>query len=136
MPILEIRDKKYDQYETFSPVFWKKRKVPLEQWAPFLINQIETDTNIVLIAEQGSVVRGFSIMSCRNQGFVDDYAVADPQADWPDAGVALLSEAGRLAQVRNITSVTIVAGHADLPKRVAIESLGYVLQKNWMVRPL
>ena len=84
------------------------------------------------------MIRGYIIALCRNlsQGFVDDYAVAAPESDWRSAGVLLLAEAGRLAQMRNVVTLMIVAGHDDIPKRAAIESLGYVLQKNWMIKPL
>jgi hypothetical protein len=136
--LLEIREKKFEQYETFSPVFWKKAPIPREEFGPFITSQVESETNIALIAEQDGVMRGYIIAQCRNpaQGGVDDYAVAAPETDWPIAGVALLAEAGRLAQIRNVSTLTVVTGHADLPKRAAIESLGYVLQRNWMVKSL
>ena len=136
--LLEIRDKKFDQYESFSPVFWKKAPIPRERFAPFITGQLEIERNVVLVAEQSGVMRGFIVAQCRNlsQGFVDDYAVADPARDWRDAGIALLAEAGRRAQLCNVAALMIVTGHADIPKRDAIESLGYVLQKNWMVKSL
>ncbi len=136
--VLEIREKKFDQYESFSPVFWKKAPIPREQFAPFITGQLESESNVALVAEQGGVMRGFIVAQCRNlsQGFVDDYAVADHTRDWRDAGIALLAEAGKRAQLRSVNALVIVTGHADVFKRNAVESLGYVLQTNWMVKSL
>jgi hypothetical protein len=136
--ILEIGERKREQYETFSAIFWKKASAPRESFAPFITGQVESEKNIALVFETNSEIRGYIIAQCGNpaDGYVDDYALTDPTTDWPTAGVALLAEACRQAQARGVTAFTIVTGHADAPKRAAVEKLGFILGKNWLVKPL
>ena len=136
--ILEIGERKREQYASFSPVFWRKASVPRETFGPFITSQVESRTNVALVFGIAGEIKGYLISQCRNlaDGYVDDYALANPSADWPMVGVALLSEAGRLAHKRGVTAFTIVTGHADTPKRDAVEKLGFTLGKNWLVKPL
>lgn len=136
--ILEIADRKREQYETFSPVFWRKASAPRETFTPFITSQVESETNITLIFGTNGDVSGYLIAQCRNlaDGYMDDYAIANPATDWPTVGVSLLTEAVRQAKARGVTAFTIVTGHADAPKRAAVESLGFRLSKNWLVKPL
>ena len=136
--ILEIGEQKREQYETFSPVFWRKASTPRETFGPFITSQVESETNIALVSETNGDVSGYLIAQCRNlaDGYVDDYATANPITDWPTVGASLLTEAVRQAGARDVTAFTIVTGHADAPKRAAVESLGFHLGKNWLVKPL
>lgn len=136
--ILEIGEVKREQYETFSPIFWKKAPTPRQEFAPYVTGQVESERNIALVAEQGGIMSGYLIAQCGNlaEGYVDDYAVADPAVDWPNTGTALMAEAGRRAAERGVASIVIVSGHADTPKRAALESLGFTLTKNWLALPL
>ncbi len=136
--ILELGDRKREQYETFSPVFWKKASASPETFAPYMTGQVESERNIVLVFETHGQIRGCLVAQCGNptDGFVDDFAVSDPVFDWPTVGVALLAEASHQAMVRGVRSLTIVTGHADFPKRAAVEKLGFTLGKNWLVKPL
>ncbi|MBC8104864.1 MAG: hypothetical protein H7Z41_20000 [Cytophagales bacterium] len=136
--LLEIGERKREQYEAFSPIFWKKAPVARETFAPFVTSQIENEKNIALVFEVNGDIRGYIIAQCGNpaDGYVDDYTVADPAADWPTVGASLLAEAGRQAQARGVSAFTIVTGHADDPKRAVVEELGFTLGKNWLVKPL
>jgi hypothetical protein len=136
--LLEIGEQKREQYETFSPVFWRKAAAPRETFAPFITGQVESETNVALVFGIAGEIKGYILAQCRNlaEGYVDDYALANPATDWPTVGVALLSEAARLAHERGVTAFTIVTGHADTPKRNAVEKLGFTLGKNWLVKPL
>jgi hypothetical protein len=136
--ILELADRKRDRYETFSPIFWKKAPTPYLEFAPYITSQVENPENIALVAERAGTIAGFVIAQCRNldEGYIDDYAVADDAADWLTVGVALLAEAGRLAQEQGVVSFMIVVAHADSAKRGAIEQLGFTLRKNWWVKAI
>ncbi|MES2462090.1 MAG: hypothetical protein V4671_16010 [Armatimonadota bacterium] len=134
--ILEMGEQKRKQYETFSPVFWKKTSAPRETFAPFITGQIESEKNIALVWETSGEIRGYLIAQCGNpsDGYIDDYTVADPTADWPTVGAALLATASRRAHARGVTAFTIVTGHADTPKRTAVEKQGFILGKNWLIK--
>jgi predicted N-acetyltransferase YhbS len=136
--ILEIGERKREQYETFSPIFWKKAPAPRETFAGFITSQLESETNVALVFEADGEIQGYIIAQCRNlaDGYVDDYAITNPDADWPTVGVALLTEASRQAQARGVTAFTIVTGYADTPKRAAVEACCFSLVKNWLVKPL
>ncbi|MGC4043255.1 MAG: GNAT family N-acetyltransferase [Armatimonas sp.] len=136
--ILEIGERKREQYDTFSPVFWKKAPTPREEFAPYVTSQVESEQNVALVAEADGAMHGYLIAQYRNlaEGYIDDYAVADPHTDWPGAGVALLSVAEQLAEERGVETIMIVTGHADAPKRAAAEQRGFTLRKNWLVKPL
>ena len=136
--ILEIGERKREQYETFSPVFWRKAAAARETFAPYVTSQVESEKNITLLSDLNGKIQGYLIAQCGNlaDGYVDDYAVADPAADWPTVGVALLVEACRQAKARGVVAFAIVTGYADAPKRDAVEQLGFTLNKNWLVKPL
>ncbi len=136
--ILEIGERKREQYETYSPIFWKKSPAPRQEFAPYMTGQVESANNIALAAVAGGQLRGYLIAQCQNleEGYVDDYAVANPTANWSEVGSPLLTVAGRIAQERNISTFAIVTGHADITKRNVVEEAGFTLQKNWLVKPL
>lgn len=136
--ILEIGELKREQYEGFSPIFWKKAPTPRQEFAPYLTSQVESEQNVALVAEVDGEIRGYCIAQCRNlaEGYVDDYAIADPSTDWPTIGSLLLAEASQRAAAKGVATFAIVTGHADTPKRAVAESLGFALRKNWLVNPL
>ena len=136
--ILEIGERKREQYDAFSPVFWKKAPTPREEFGPYVTSQVESARNVALVAEVDNTMRGYLIAQYGNaaEGYIDDFAVSDPDTDWTVAGIALLSAAEQMAQTREVAAIMIVTGHADTPKRAAAEQRGFTLVKNWLVKPL
>ena len=136
--LLEIGEKKRRLYETFSPIFWRVSATPRTEFALYMTQLVEAADNIALVAEVSGYVTGYCIVQKAKEpggAYLDDFTVEN-QEEWASDGVALLSHAARRASERELTSFVIVCGHADAPKRAALESLGFSRYQNWWVQPL
>lgn len=129
--IFSLGEEKRKEYEGYQPVFWRRADITIEAAAPWLVSQIEAETNIALVHETRRSIDGFLIAN--RQGYIDDYTVSRPGA-WPTVGASLLAEASRIAAEKEIEHFLIVTAHLDQPKRAMVADLGLELIANWYVR--
>lgn len=128
----ELMDRRRQEYERYSPVFWRPAQDAVGPHAQFLASQILADTNIAL-----RTGRGFIICQRRPaEGLVDDFAV-EHAGVWDDDGAALLlAAAERLRAVGQVTAIRVVTAHADQPKVNMLRGLSLRLAEQWWVREL
>ena len=131
--VLELGEQKRQEYQAYSPVFWRMSSLPRETFGPYMQSQIADAQNIALAHEQDGKIDGFVLMNAR--GGIDDYTVAAPGL-WPTVGADLLRAAGAAAHKKGIKILLVVCGHGDLPKRTMLASQGLTLATDWYVKPL
>jgi hypothetical protein len=130
--ILQMSDRKRDQYATYQPVFWRKSPAPPETFAPYLGSVLANPRTSALVHEQDGTINGFLIAA---GDYVDDTAV-EPEVAWHTVGAALLRDTARSAAAKGIAAFTIVCANADTEKRKAIAASGFRLVTEWYVRDL
>ena len=131
--VLELGEQKRREYQAYSPVFWRVSRTPRETFAPYLQGQIEDAQNVAMAHEQDDKVDGFVLVNAR--GTIDDYAVAAPDL-WPTVGADLLHAAGDAARRHGLTSLLVICGAGDIPKRTMLAAQGLTLATDWYVKPL
>ena len=131
--VLELGEQKRREYEAYSPVFWRMSTVPRQTFAPYMQAQITASENVALAHKQDGRIDGFVLMNAR--GGIDDYTVAAPHL-WPTVGAALLFAAGDAAHRRGTSSLMVVCGAGDLPKRGMLAAEGLTLATAWYVKPV
>lgn len=143
--MVALSEAKRTNYETHSPIFWRKAENSAKIQAGFFLKLLETDEFLSLVHEENGVINGFIIgrlipaPPVYNPGgkacVIDDFAVASPSL-WGSVGVALRNEVeARARQAGATVSVTVCGAH-DQPKRQALTESGAHLASEWYVRPI
>jgi GNAT superfamily N-acetyltransferase len=143
--MVELSERKREQYERFQPVFWRKAADSRERHTTYLAGLLARGQHLALVSEAAGALDGFLIAELRpappvyDPGgltcLVDDFVLAD-EARWDDVGSALLRRAGEEALARGAVQVVVVCAHLDGPKRAMLASSGYSIASEWHVRPL
>ena len=143
--MVELSERKREQYERFQPVFWRKAADSRERHTTYLAGLLARGQHLALVAEAAGVLDGFLIAELRpappvcDPGgltcLVDDFVLAD-EARWDDIGSALLRRVGEEARARGAVQLVVVCAHLDAPKRAMLASAGFSVASEWHVRPL
>ena len=143
--MVELSRQKREQYQTYSPVFWRMADGGDEAQAGWFHKLVADKDVIALVHEQGGAVDGFVIGLCRDAPpvydpggkvcSVDDFCVERPDL-WATVGQALLDECGRVARRRGCVLQVIVCGQKDLDKAHMLGDAGAEVASEWYVRPI
>src|SRR3712207_6165929 len=143
--MVELSERKREQYARFQPVFWRKATDSRERHTTYLAGLVARGQHLALVSEAAGALDGFLIAAPRpappvyDPGgltcLVDDFVVAD-EARWDDVGSALLRRAGEEARRRDAVQLVVVCAHLDAPKRAMLASAGFSVASEWHVRPL
>ena len=131
--VLELGEQKRRQYAAYSLVFWRMSPLPRETFGPHLQSQIENSQVVALAHDRNGTLDGYVLANA--QGYIDDFTVAKPEL-WPTVGADLLRAAGAAAQKKGISSLLVVCGAGDLPKRTMLAAQGLTHTTDWFVKPL
>ena len=143
--LVELSERKREQYERFQPVFWRKAADSRERHTTYLAGLLARGQHLALVSVTAGALDGFLIAELRpappvyDPGgltcLVDDFVVAD-EARWDDVGSALLRRASEEARARGAVQLVVVCAHLDAPKRAMLASGGFSVASEWHVRPL
>jgi hypothetical protein len=138
---------KREEYERYSPVFWRVAEGALAIHEPFLASCIEdTATFASFACRVGDELRGIAI-AARNVSpppfrddpevswLVDDFFVGSSDL-WPTIGTALLRAVEDAARNGGGERVIVLSARRDEPKRSMIMAAGYERAASWWVRPV
>ena len=143
--MVELSERKREQYERFQPLFWRKAADSRERHTTHLAGLFARDQHLALVSETAGALDGFLIAELRpappvcDPGgltcLIDDFVVAD-EARWDDIGPSLLRHVGEEARRRGAVQLVVVCAHLDAPKRAMLASAGYSIASEWHVRTL
>jgi GNAT superfamily N-acetyltransferase len=138
---------KREEYEQYSPVFWRVAEGALAIHEPFLARCIEDTASFASFAfREGGELRGIAIAARKvfpppfrsdpePSWLVDDFFVSSGEL-WATVGTALLSAVAAAATDGGATRVIVLSAHRDEPKREMLEAAGYERGASWWVRVL
>jgi hypothetical protein len=128
----ELMEQRRQQYEAYSPVFWRPATGITGLHARFLSRQITEGSNAALRTDHGFII----CQRRAGEGFVDDFAVSTPQA-WASEGAELLIAAAQLLALSgDVVPMRVVTAHADEPKVAMLRELSLTLVEQWWVKPV
>lgn len=140
--LLEIAAARRQDYADYQPQFWRPATDAVARQRDFFASLIDNDDTILVVAREGSSVRGFAIarttaappvydpggLTCA----VDDFAVADP-SDWPTVGPLLLDAVRFWGSDHGATQLVVVVAHQDQPKRELLRTAQLDIASEWWV---
>jgi hypothetical protein len=138
---------KREEYEQYSPVFWRVAEGALAIHEPFLAHCIEDTAAFASFAcREGENLRGIAIAARKvfpppfrsdpePSWLVDDFFVSSGGL-WPTVGAALVSAVEVAATEGGADRVIVLAARRDEPKRDMLEAVGYERGASWWVRVL
>lgn len=140
--ILDLAEERRTAYAAYEPRFWNPAPDARVRQHAYLAALLEDPDTLALVVPGEDGLRGFVVArlvaappvydpggpTC----VVDDFAVAE-EADWPDAGAALLAAVRAWALERRVAQVVVVTAHLDAPKRAALAAAGLSLASEWWV---
>lgn len=141
--MLDLAERKREQYARYQPVFWRPAPDARERQEPFFAGLMERA--IVLVAErEAGGIAGFVIAQLAPAPpvyapggptcSIDDFALADA-SEWATVGRALLDAASEAAAQRGAAQTVVVCGHMDEEKRTMLRAAGYAIASEWYTRP-
>jgi hypothetical protein len=140
--MVTISEAKRQQYQSLSPVFWRKAADSAQRHAEYLETLITQPVITALVSEVGDGINGFIIgrvvsappvydpggLVC----MVDDFALSH-SADWPTVGERLLSELEARVKGNGVVLIVTVCGAGDIPKRSMLQARGATVSSEWYV---
>jgi len=120
-----------EEYEAYSPVFWRRASDVEELHAKFLRRVFENPDNIVLRTERGFV----TAMRSGDRYYADDFAL-ERDATWEQDGRVLLLAAWDDAERRGAAALRVVTAARDTPKVAMLRAAGMAVEVRWWVKPL
>jgi len=136
---------KRDQYQEYSPVFWRPAAGAREAHRSFFEKIVASRDSICLVHDGGGVINGFIIgivvssPPVYNPGgkvcMIDDFVVSDPSL-WSTVGVALRDETERRAAIVGAVLSVTVCGQRDKAKRQVLLESGSHVASEWYVRAI
>jgi GNAT superfamily N-acetyltransferase len=138
---------KREEYERYSPVFWRVAENALAIHEPFLARCIEDTATFASFAyRDDDELRGIAIAARKASPppfrddpeptwLVDDFFVASNEL-WPMVGTALVRAVEDAARVGGADRVIVLCARRDEPKRDMILAAGYERAATWWVRAL
>ncbi len=143
--MVAIAETKRIEYESYSPVFWRKAPDSSPKQELFFQHLLTNSNVIALVAEVEEALSGFIIGAVTiappvyNPGglvcIVDDFAVAKPQ-EWDLVGAELLAAVEREAKARGAVLSVVVCPQLDQTRRTMLQQAGAAVASEWYVRPL
>ncbi|MBS0469952.1 MAG: GNAT family N-acetyltransferase [Proteobacteria bacterium] len=132
------------QYETFEPVFWKRREDSEAMSRAFFAHLLTKPEVLFLVAEWGGSPTGFLIaqpvatppvFDAGPTALIDDFCVETP-ALWPSVGQSLLREARARLRERGFNQIVVVCGDKDIEKKAFIAGEKLSLASTWWTAPI
>ena len=143
--MVAIAETKRNEYEGYSPVFWRKAPDSSSEQERYLQSLLMGTDVMALVAQTRDGLAGFIIGALTtappvyNPGgavcMVDDFAVAPPEA-WQAVGSALLAAMAQEAQARGAVLMVVVCAQRDQAKRALLQEAGCAVASEWHVRSL
>jgi hypothetical protein len=136
---------KREEYERYSPVFWRVAENALAIHEPFLASCIEDTATFASFAHRDDEeLRGIAIAARKAfpppfrddpepTWLVDDLFVASNKL-WPTVGIPLLRAVEEAARTGGAHRVIVLCARRDEPKRNMILAAGYERAASWWVR--
>jgi hypothetical protein len=142
--LLEIVERRRDQYARYEPVFWRPAANAVDVQRLYFRDLLDEAGAAVFVAVEDERVGGFLIASIADNPpvydpgggtcVVDDFAVAGDE-DWSWAGPLLLEQVKGWAAARQAVQMVVVTGHRDDSKRGVLERSGLSLTSEWWTGP-
>ena len=143
--MVDLAAVKRDQYQEYSPVFWRPAARAREAHRSFFEKHIVSGKSICLVHDADDVLNGFIIGNVisappiYNPGgkvcMIDDFVVADPLL-WSTVGTALREETERRAAMAGAVLLVIVCAQRDEAKRRVLRESGSHVASEWYVRAI
>lgn len=141
--IIELAERRRDEYERAQPIFWRKAEGSAEKHSRYLANQLQRSPVLALVYERDGVIEGFVIGELTppppvydpggDACVIDGFAVAQ-QIDWGSIGLALLDAVSGAAKARGAVQTIVVCGRHDEPKRRMLASFGAGVVSEWWLK--
>lgn len=132
-------------YQEAQPQFWKVAPDAVEQHTPYLSQLLAREETVAFVARDRDQFLGYVLGTLvpappvyapgGPSGFIDDFAVADPDT-WDTIGAALLTAARDELALRGAAQIVVVCGHHDTPKMNALLTAGLTRASEWLVAPV
>lgn len=143
--ILGLAAAKREEYEKYSPIFWRPAVRAREAQAKYFRHLLSDPDWICLVHETDGDLDGFILAQVTppppvydpggKACIIDDFVVASPSL-WRTVGQDLREEAERLAAQAGATVSVTVCGQRDEEKRRALLESGSRVASEWHVRPI
>jgi GNAT superfamily N-acetyltransferase len=143
----ELAAIKREEYEKYSPVFWRVAPDAQVIHEPFLAKCIaDEDLFTSFAARDAGRLLGIAITAHKIfpppfstdlelSWLTDDFFVHDAEA-WPTVGTRLLRETEGAAREGGASRLVVLTARRDRPKRQMLEGAGYARGASWWVHPL
>ena len=142
--MVRLSDLKRTQYESFSPVFWKKAPEAALKQKTFFSELLQRDTVIALVSEADGI-DGFIIANIvaappvYDPGgkvcMIDDFVVISPEL-WVTVGKRLRDQIQLEAKMRGAVLSVTVCGHLDKLKREYLQNADAHIASEWYVEKI
>jgi hypothetical protein len=143
--MVELSELKRAQYANFSPIFWRPAAGASKSQRKFFGGLIDDRSWICLVHEAAAGVDGFilarvvSAPPVYDPGgkvcMIDDFMVADALL-WPSVGMALHTEAERIAAESGAVASVTVCGQRDVVKGTQLRKIGADVSSEWYVHKI
>jgi hypothetical protein len=143
--MVALSAKKRQQYEKYSPLFWRESADALANQTRFFEGLLTNPSWICLVHETFQWVDGFIMAHLvipppvYDPGgkvcLIDDFVMDEPEL-WNTAGVELREETHRRAMKLGASVSVTVCGQKDIAKRVFLATEGAHVASEWYVQPL
>jgi predicted N-acetyltransferase YhbS len=136
-----ILEKTRARYQEYEPQFWKRSAKASAMSLAFLRHLTAQDGTLFLVAERDGALVGFltakpqpvpPVFEPGKTVFVDDFCVAE-DADWAEAGAALLQEARSQLRAQGYEQIIVVTAYRDEVKMAALKGENLSLASAWWV---
>ena len=120
-----------EEYERYSPVFWRRASDVEELHARFLRRLVEDPDNIGLRTDRGFV----TAVRRGEQYYADDFAL-ERDGSWEVDGRVLLLAVWSDAKRRDASALRVVTAARDVAKVAMLRGAGMAVDVRWWVKPL
>ena len=141
--IVALLHRKRQQYQHYSPIFWRMADRPADAQEPYIRRLVENADVTALVNDDNGHITGALIATYIDAPpvydpggkvcMIDDYAV-EPPGQWADVGVQLLETCREHAKAKGCALQLIVCGQKDVPKSTMLKSTGAEVASEWYVR--
>jgi GNAT superfamily N-acetyltransferase len=136
--IADMMERRREQYEAYSPLFWRRAARAREIQEPYLRSCVADDRYRGSRSDHGFVLAELRAAGAPpwspaiSECFIDDFAV-DADERWATEGRALLLAVWEAQQARGAEGLRVVTARRDEPKVALLESLGLQIGESWFI---
>ena len=142
--IADVAEQRRVDYEGAQPQFWRRAANAVDVHGPWLATMVaDPDVVSIVATSEDGTLTGYAFGTVvpappvyepgGPTGFIDDFAVVDPER-WPDVGVQLLAEARQRLARQGVAQIVVVCGHHDQRKRAALAQAGLAVVSQWYMQ--